>query len=183
MSSLPPDRSLSLIRHSRSPLRWAQWRGRSERGRGEVIVERIIEKQVIVAAGNFPILTKTNYYDWAALMRVMLHARGLWIAVSKGTSDFMEDRVALEVISKAVPVELMGSIASKPTAKAAWEAIILRNVSVDQVQKVKANSLKNEFDSLTFNDGESVDDFGAHIGRFTNQLTMLGCEYKEEEIV
>jgi hypothetical protein len=29
-------------------------------------------------------LTKTNYLDWAAFMRVMLQARGLWIAVSMG---------------------------------------------------------------------------------------------------
>jgi hypothetical protein len=126
---------------------------------------------------------KTNYYDWAALMRVMLLARGLWGAVSEGTSDYTEDRMALEVISKAVPVEMMGSIASKLTTKAAWEVIILRNVGVDRVQKAKANSLKHEFDALIFNDGESVDDFGARIGRIMNQLTVLGCEYKEEEIM
>jgi hypothetical protein len=183
MSSLPSERSLSPIRRGKSPLRWARRRRRSERGRGEVIVERVVEKQVVVAAGNFPILTKTSYYDWAALMRMMLQARGLWSAVSEGTSDYTEDRMALEVISKAVPVEMMGSMASKPTAKVAWEAIILRNVGVDRVRKAKANSLKHEFDLLTFNDGESVDDFGARISRITNQLAVLGCEYKEEEIV
>lgn len=26
----------------------------------------------ISSSGSFPMLTKTNYYDWAALMRVML---------------------------------------------------------------------------------------------------------------
>jgi hypothetical protein len=183
MSSLPPERSLSPIRRGRSPPRWARRRGRSERGRGEVVIERVVEKQVIAVADNFPILMKTNYYDWAALMRVMLQARGLWSAVSEGTSDYTEDRMALEVISKAVPVEMMGSMASKPTVKAAWEAIILRNVGVDRVRKAKVNSLKHEFDSLMFNDGESVDDFGVRIGRITNQLAVLGCEYKEEEIV
>jgi hypothetical protein len=54
MSSLLSERSLSPIRRGRSPPRWAQRRGRSERGHGEVIVERVIEKQVIVVAGNFP---------------------------------------------------------------------------------------------------------------------------------
>jgi hypothetical protein len=28
-----------------------------------------------VPAGNFPVLTKMNYYDWAALMLMMLQAR------------------------------------------------------------------------------------------------------------
>jgi hypothetical protein len=163
-----------------SPPRWAGWRGRSER-QPEVVVERIIERAAPV--GNFPVLTKTNYYDWAALMRVMLQARGLWNAVTEGASDYTEDRMALEVIAKAVPPEMMGSIASKPSAKAAWEAIILCNVGVDRVRKAKASTLKREFDSLAFLDGESIDDFGARIGRITNQLTVLGFEYKEEEIV
>jgi hypothetical protein len=72
------------------------------------------------------------------------------------------------VISKPVPVEMMGSIASKLMVKAAWEAIILCNVDVDRVWKANANSLKHEFDSLTFNNGESVDDFGARITRVTD---------------
>jgi hypothetical protein len=78
---------------------------------------------------------------------------------------------------------MMGSIASKSSAKAAWEAITLRNVVVDRVRKGKSSSLKCEFDLLTFNDGESVDDFDSCIGRITNQMAVLGLEYKEEEIV
>jgi hypothetical protein len=51
------------------------------------------------------------------------------------------------------------------------------------VKKAKASSLKREFNVLTFLDGESVDDFSMCIGQITNQLVVLGCEYKEEEIV
>jgi hypothetical protein len=132
---------------------------------------------------SFPVLMKTNYYDWAALMCLMLQERGLCITTSEGTSDYTEDHMALEAISKAVPVEMMGSIASKASAKAAWESITLCNVGVDRVCKAKARSLKHEFDSLTFNDSESVDDFGARISRIMNQLAVLGFEYKEEEIM
>jgi hypothetical protein len=32
-------------------------------------------------------------------------------------------------------------------------------------------------------DDESVDDFRARISRIMNQLTVLGCQYKEKEIV
>jgi hypothetical protein len=116
-------------------------------------------------------------------MRMMLQARGLRNAVTEGASDYTEDRMALEVIAKAVPSELMGSIMSKPSTKAAHEAIILRNVGVDRVRKPKASTLKREFNSLMFLDGESIDNFGACVGRITNQLTVLGFEYKEEEIV
>jgi hypothetical protein len=152
----------------------------------EIVVEWVVERvasERVAPLGNFPVLTKTNYYDWAALMRVMLQARGLWDAVIVGTTDFTEDRLALEVIAKAVPPELMGSIASKPSAMAAWESLVLRNVGVDRVRKAKASTLKREFDSLTFEAGESIDDFGTRLSRITNQLAVLGFEYKEEEIV
>jgi hypothetical protein len=91
--------------------------------------------------------------------------------------------LALEVIVKAVSPELMGSIASKPSAMAAWESLVLRNVGVDRVRKAKASTLKREFDSLIFEAGESIDDFGTRLSRMTNQLAVLGFEYKEEEIV
>jgi hypothetical protein len=47
-------------------------------------------------------MTKTNYYEWAMLMHVMLQARGMWHAVKEVSEDYMEDRMALEVIAKAV---------------------------------------------------------------------------------
>jgi hypothetical protein len=100
-----------------------------------------------------------------------------------GTTDFTEDRLAMEVITKAVPPELMGSIVSKPSAMTAWESLVLRNVGVDRVRKAKVSTLNREFDSLTFEADESIDDFGMRLSRITNQLAVLGFEYKEEEIV
>jgi hypothetical protein len=60
---------------SRSPPRWAEHRGRTERCTSEIVVERVVERvtsERVAPVGNFPVLTKTNYYDWPALMRVML---------------------------------------------------------------------------------------------------------------
>jgi hypothetical protein len=77
----------------------------------------------------------------------------------------------------------MGSIVSKPSAMAVWESLVLHNVGVDRVRKAKASTLKREFDSLTFEAGESIDDFGTRLSWITNQLAVLSFEYKEEEIV
>jgi uncharacterized membrane protein YgcG len=116
-------------------------------------------------------------------MRIVLQARGLWDAVIMGTTDFTEDRLALEVNAKVVPPELMGSIVSKPSVMAAWESLVLCNVDVDRVHKAKASTLGREFDSLTFEAGELIDDFGMRLSRITNQLAVLGFEYKEEKMV
>jgi hypothetical protein len=116
-------------------------------------------------------------------MRVTLQAQGLWNAVVDGTTDFTEDRMALEVISKAVPPEMLGSVATKETTKLAWDALKQRNIGVDRVRKAKASTLRREFDSLKFRDGESVDEFGTRITQLTNRLAVLGDDYTEEEIV
>jgi hypothetical protein len=60
---------------------------------------------------------------------------------------------------------------------------MLCTISVNRVCKPKANSHKCEFDSLTFNNDESVHDFSACIGRILNELAILGVEHKEEEII
>ncbi|WVZ94772.1 hypothetical protein U9M48_040631 [Paspalum notatum var. saurae] len=91
--------------------------------------------------------------------------------------------MALEVLTKAVPAELMGTIANKATAKIVWDSIKLMNVGVERVRKAKASTLRREFDSLKFKDGKTVDDFGIRINRIANQLAVLGGGLKEEEIV
>jgi hypothetical protein len=47
-------------------------------------------QQVIREVGggsSYPTLTKTNYSDWALLMKVKLKARGLWSTVESGGGD------------------------------------------------------------------------------------------------
>jgi hypothetical protein len=51
------------------------------------------------------------------------------------------------------------------------------------VRKAKASSPKRDFDTLRFEDSESVDDFSVRIGRITTELAGLGEEHTEEEIV
>jgi hypothetical protein len=45
------------------------------------------------------------------------------------------------------------------------------------------HTLKCELDSLAFLDGESIIDFGARLGRITNQLVILGFESEQEEVM
>jgi hypothetical protein len=94
--------------------------------------------------------------------------------VKEVSEDYTEDHMGLEVIAKVVPLDMLDSIARKPMAKAAWDSIRLHNVGVDRVKKANASSLKCEFDTLMFLDGESVDDFDARIEWITNQPVVLG---------
>jgi hypothetical protein len=51
--------------------------------------------------------------------------------VKEVSEDYTEGHMTLEVIAKAVPPDMLGSIVSKPTTKAAWDSIMMRNVCVD----------------------------------------------------
>jgi hypothetical protein len=144
-------------------------------------VERVVERAALM--GNFPILSKTNYSDWVAVMHVMVQARGLWDAVNIGTMDYTKDHMALEALTRAVPTELSGTIASKATTHIAWEAIKTSRVGDDRVHKSKARTLKREFNAIKFRFGESVDDFAVWINSLVNQLVVLGEGLEEEMIV
>jgi hypothetical protein len=69
--------------------------------------------------GGWPTLTKTNYVEWAAVMRVRLQVRHMWEAVRYGDVDYYEDRRALDALIAAVPSEMQFSLSKKWTAKEA----------------------------------------------------------------
>uniref|UniRef100_A0A453QQD9 DUF4219 domain-containing protein n=1 Tax=Aegilops tauschii subsp. strangulata TaxID=200361 RepID=A0A453QQD9_AEGTS len=64
-------------------------------GSGEVrIIERVVRQTSSMV--QLPPLTRTNYTEWALVMRVRLQAQGLWEVVEHGAViDYRDDRVAL----------------------------------------------------------------------------------------
>jgi hypothetical protein len=144
---------------------------------GRLIMERVVERAL---TGNFRILSKTNYSDWAAVIRILLQEHGLWDTANIGTMDYTEDHMALEALTSAVPPELSGTIAGKAMVHIALEGMKTSWVSDDRVHKSKAGTLKWEFDAMKFRSGESVDDFAVRINSLANQLTALGDALKEE---
>jgi hypothetical protein len=112
----------------------------SSRGRSGGLVIHCVTKETS-SSGPFPSHTKTNYHDWVTLMRVMLQAWGLWLIVSVGTTDYTKERMVLEVLTRAILLELMGTIANKTTAKATWDSLYLQNISAEHVRMVRASML------------------------------------------
>jgi hypothetical protein len=66
-----------------------------------VVIERVVKKSTAAI-----VLTRTNYSEWALVMRVNLQAVGLWDIISQGISDYREDRNSLAVMLWAVPQEM-----------------------------------------------------------------------------
>ena len=154
---------------------------RRQRGWERVLVERQVVKEI--GNAGWPMLTKTNYAEWSAMMKVMLRPRGLWEAVNHNDVSEHEDMMAMEAICKSVPADMVVMMANKESAKAAWDDIKTANLGVERVRRAKAQTLRREFNGLTFKDGESVDDFAMSINTLVQQLRTLGDVYTEPTVV
>ena len=96
-------------------------------------------------------------------MKVKPSARRLWNAVDKGTDNEEDDISALKAIFAAVPVEYRESLGAKNSAKEACEVIAAMRVGSDRAKKTTAQLLKQEYATLKFKNGESVEDFSLRL--------------------
>ena len=91
-----------------------------------------------VIGTSWSMLTRTNYDEWAVIMKVKLKARRLWDVVDKGTDNEEYDMSALEAILAAVPAEYRESLEAKNSTKEAWKAIAAMRVGSDRAKKATA---------------------------------------------
>jgi hypothetical protein len=146
-----------------------------------VVIQRVIHE--VGSGSSYPALTKTNYSDWALLMKVNLKAWALWSVIEGVSTDQHEEMMALDALCSAVPPEMVPTIAKKETTKEGWDAIVTMRVGDDRVKKVTAQQLRRKFDLTTFDDGETVEDYALRLSGMTALLATLGEEVKGGEII
>jgi hypothetical protein len=143
-------------RRSQSPLRdrrRCRGGGRYESPQGRVVYRDS-------GSGTaWPMLDKTNYYEWSQTMKLRMQARDLWDAIEGGPVQFRDDRRALEVIVGAIPKEMGLPLLDKATAKEAWDAIAATRIGVDRVRRATLQRLRRDWENISVNPGEQVDDF------------------------
>ncbi|WVZ56480.1 hypothetical protein U9M48_007001 [Paspalum notatum var. saurae] len=189
--SVHSARSVPTTGENRSPSppprRWVSQSPGPRRGRcrgDAVVIERIIKESG--GGVQYPTLTRTNYAEWALLMKVNLEAAGLWHAVEPEDGDvieYREDRLALAAILRSVPSDMLASLGRKRTARSAWNAVKTVRVGVQRVREANARQLMKEFGDITFKEGESVDDFSVRIVGLANNIRTLGGTLTDPDIV
>jgi hypothetical protein len=145
-------------------------------------------KEQTSGAIQYPMLTRSNYQEWALLMKVNLQAADLWHAVEPEEGEevlieYREDRLAMAAIMRSVPSEMLGSLARKRTARSAWAAVKSVRVGVDRVLEANTQHLLRQFGDIGFNEGESVDDFSLYIMSLANTIRTLGHDITDAQIV
>jgi hypothetical protein len=111
------------------------------RGRREVIIHHSVADN-IAARTQFPMLTHTNYQEWAMLMQVNFEAVGWWYVVEPENGDeinYRLVRLALAVILCSVPPDMLSSLWERRlSAAAAWEVIKRIRIELHRVREVNA---------------------------------------------
>lgn len=83
------------------------------------------------------------------------------------------DRQALGALLRFVPRDMWATLGRKKTVKEAWEAVKSMHVGADRVKEAHAQRLLQEFENISFKDGELVDDFALRINALAEDLRGL----------
>ncbi|XP_010529052.1 PREDICTED: uncharacterized protein LOC104806031 [Tarenaya hassleriana] len=117
-------------------------------------------------------------------MRINMKAQGVWEAVeSQGPIDPRLDMLALTVICQGLDEETLQQLEEKTSAKEVWDALRTMHLGDAQVKKVRAQSLRREFEGIRMKESESVDEFTGRISTVVSQLTALGETVGEIQVV
>jgi hypothetical protein len=140
--------------------------------------------QAVVRDSGWATLTKTNYVEWAMIMRIRLQVQHLWEAVYYGDVDFDKDRRAMDALIAAVPPEMQFSLTQKETAKEAWDAIAAACIGSDRARKSTLQTLRKKWENLAFKPGEDLDDFALRLNTLRQKLVQFGnASYDEERAI
>lgn len=87
------------------------------------------------------------------------------------------------MIYQGIPEDVLLSIASRKTAKEAWDAIKTLCQGAEKVKKARIQTLKSEFEALSMKDSEQLDDFFMKLNGVVTNIHALGEEMQESYVV
>jgi hypothetical protein len=132
----------------------------------------------------WPMLDQGNYAEWAMLIQCNLEALEIWQVIEPGTNvKRSQDRQAMSALLRSVPKDMWQMLGNHKTVKDAWEAVKVMRLGADRVKEVNAQRLIQEFENITFKDGESVDQFGMRITNLVANLRTLGETVEDSRVI
>jgi hypothetical protein len=135
------------------------------------------------AAVTFPTLTKTNYTEWAILMRIALQGAGLWEAMDTSDATERQERQALGAILRSVSSDMVSALAAGDKGKVAWDMLKTMRIGDNRVREARHQKLRKEFNAMAFKSGESVEDFSMCMSSLVSELQSLGNSTTELDAV
>jgi transposase InsO family protein len=142
--------------------------------------ERVRESSLM-----WPMLTRSNYAEWAMLLQCNFETLEIWDTIEPGGADVKRsrDRQAMAGILRSVPQEMWQLLGAKKNVKEAWQAVKSMRVGADRVKEANAQRLLKEFENIAFRDSETVDEFALRIGALAADLRTAGETMEDARVV
>ncbi|XP_076959890.1 uncharacterized protein LOC143636098 [Bidens hawaiensis] len=119
-----------------------------------------------------PKLTESNYTTLALLMETILKDYGLWEAVS--SEEEVDEKKAM--ILQTLPDDILMQVE-------VWDAIKVRHLGADLVQKARLQTLRSELETLKMKENETVSDFSGKLGSIRAKLKSFGYNLKDKILI
>ncbi|XP_058778162.1 uncharacterized protein LOC131652336 [Vicia villosa] len=157
-----------------------------------------------MANGGFPfqmsMLTKNNYDNWSIKMKALLGSQDVWDVVEKGVKEQDEaslsqsakdtlkesrkrDKKTLFLIYQSVDEDTFEKISNATTAKEAWDKLQTCNKGVEQVKKIRLQTLRGDFERLFMEESESISDYFSRVLAVVNQLKRNGEDVDDVKVM
>ncbi|KAK1428540.1 hypothetical protein QVD17_17376 [Tagetes erecta] len=133
-----------------------------------------------------PRLSTTNYTSWSIMVESILQAYGLWEAfdpVTGGTVEAVKNSMARAFVLQTLPEEVLIQVAKYKDAKDVWEALRVRYLGADRVQKARLQMLRTELAALKMKESETIDEFSGKLIGVTTKFKSLGSSLDDEIVV
>ncbi|XP_058745959.1 uncharacterized protein LOC131618819 [Vicia villosa] len=145
-------------------------------------------------------LTKNNYDNWSIKMKALLGSQDVWDVVEKGFKEqdeaslsqgakdtFKEsrkrDKKALFLIYQSVDEDTFEKISNATTTKEAWDKLQTCNKGVEQVKKIRIQTLRGDFEHLFMEESESISDYFSRVLAVVNQLKRNGEDVDDVKVM
>ena len=130
-----------------------------------------------------PMLNAINYTVWAMRIKVLLKVHEVWEVVETETGDVKKNNMALELLFQSIPETLILQVGELDTAKKVWEAIKVRHMGADRVQKARLQTLSSEFERLRMKETDTIDEFVGRLAELSSKSAALGENIEETKLV
>ena len=119
-------------------------------------------------------LTSTNYRLWAMRMEVSLGAHDLWGVIDRSEVIRKKDRLALSMILNSISESQSNQIDIKKSAKENWYVLRTFHVGMNKKVQEKVQALKREFETISMETNEKIDDYSNCFAQIVTNLRDLG---------
>ncbi|XP_076920927.1 uncharacterized protein LOC143582186 [Bidens hawaiensis] len=147
-----------------------------------------------LAASYVPVFKGEGYEHWSLRMKTILRARELWdvvflgvTAIGDGSQDQREskkkDTQAMTIIQQGVHDSLFSRIATAESAKNTWDILQIEYQGDSQVQSIKLQGLRRNFENLSMKDDENIGDYFSRVMNNVGQQRSYGEELTYQKIV